>query len=78
MTSEINDSCEHDLLISLNSTSTTTPCDTEFEESMMKSTLLDNASLCVIFLCYIIIYIIMVVTSKCQIKDVLVLYRNIT
>ena len=45
VTSEISDSCEHDLLISLNSTFPTTPCDTEFEESMTKSTFLDNASL---------------------------------
>ena len=41
--SEISGVNKHDLLLSSNNTSTT-PCDIEFEESMIKSILPDNAS----------------------------------
>ena len=58
---------EHDLLL-LNNTYLSTPCDTKFEELMMKSTLLNNVSdhcdLCLIYNYYYrnyINYIILII-----------------
>ena len=73
---------EHDLLL-LNNTYLSTPCDTKFEELMMKSTLLNNVSDHVIYVQYIMITsttisCFAVIVGSCQFLIIIVRHRQLS
>ena len=65
---------EHDLLLP-NNTSPTTPCDNEFEELMMKSTLPNMVNDYFIYLWYITVLLVLpsvaVIVASCQFLSII-------